>query len=312
MTEPRIISLIASATEIVCALGHESQLVGRSHECDFPPSVELLPVCSASRIDVSASSSDIDRQVKATVAEALSVYRVLDEELDRLRPTVILTQTQCDVCAVSLKDVEQAVCRMVRSRPEIVALEPMQLSDLWNDIRKVAAALDDTSAGDRLVSLMQERLRTLRESVPRSGARPKVLCLEWLDPLMIGGNWIPELVEIAGGEAVLAQPGKHSPWTDWDEIAQADPDIIVMLPCGFDIPRTLQEAAVLPKHAAWNKLRAVQMQRVYVTDGNQYFNRPGPRLVESAEILSEIIHPGLTSARHEHAGWISHESRPAG
>lgn len=305
MDPPRIISLIASATEIVCALGYRDCLVGRSHECDFPHDVEPLPVCSESRVNIAASSREIDRQVKAAVAEALSVYRVKTEELQRLRPTHIITQTQCEVCAVSLKDVEQALCELVASRPRIVALEPMSLADVWRDIRTVAAALGEQQRGDRLIVDLHSRLSSLSATTANAADRPSVVCLEWIDPLMSAGNWMPELVEIAGGRPLLAEAGKHSPWMTWDDLAAADPDVIVILPCGFDIPRTVVELPPLTQHPRWPSLRAVRTNRVYVTDGNQYFNRPGPRVVESAEILAEVLHSPATSRRHHRTGWLN-------
>jgi iron complex transport system substrate-binding protein len=303
MSEPRIISLIASATEIVCALGYERALVGRSHECDYPPGIERLPACSEARIDIHASSREIDRQVRAAVREALSVYRVRVDELERLRPTHIITQTQCEVCAVSLKDVEAAVCELVGSRPRIVSLEPMELADVWSDIRRVADSLGDAARGEQLVRSLQSRLELVRRDVSRETQRPTVLCLEWLDPPMSGGNWIPELVELAGGRPLLADAGKHSPWIEWEDVRRADPDVIVVLPCGFDIPRIMAEIGVVTRRKDWRELRAVRDGRVYVTDGNQFFNRPGPRVVESAEILAEVFHHPDGPARHRGTGW---------
>lgn len=304
MDSPRIISLIASATEMVCALGLEDALVGRSHECDFPPAVQRLPVCSEPRIDPAASSREIDRQVKTSLAEALSIYRVFREELERLQPTHILTQTQCDVCAVSLQDVEEAVCGLVGSRPQIISLAPMSLADVWNDIRRVAETLEIPERGEALTAELQGRLDRLAQALPHGLQRPTVVCLEWLDPLMSGGNWLPELVEIAGGRLLLAEAGRHSPWMAWKDLQAADPDVLVLLPCGFDIPRTLAELTPLRAHPAWPHLRCVRTGRVYVADGNQYFNRPGPRLVESAEILAELLHGVPTPLRHRGCGWI--------
>lgn len=304
VSSPRIVSLIASATEIVCALGFEDSLVGRSHECDYPSSILSRPACSSARIDVHASSHEIDRQVRAAVQEALSVYRVDVDELDRLAPTHIITQTQCEVCAVSLKDVEQAVCRMVRTRPRIVSLEPMCLADVWTDIARVANSLDAADRGELLIRDLQTRLDEVRSIASRQPTRPSVLCLEWLDPLMSGGNWIPELVELAGGRPLLAAAGKHSPWIEWENVLEADPDVIAILPCGFDIPRIRQELPAVTRDPRWESLRAVQTGRVYITDGNQFFNRPGPRVVESAEILLEILHGAITDRTHRGAGWL--------
>lgn len=300
--EHRIVSLIASATEIVCALGYEDSLVGRSHECDFPASVTSLQVCSEPRINVQGTSREIDDDVRAAVREAISVYRVFSDVLERLQPTLIVTQTQCDVCAVSLRDVEEATCRMVSSSPRIVSLGAMDLADLWNDIQQVAQALGDEEAGRHLVAERQARLTSLRTRV-RDFARPTIACIEWLDPLMIAGNWVPELVELAGGRSVLGEAGKHSPYLSWEDLVAAAPDVIAIMPCGFDIPRTRRELPLLTEHPAWDQLRAVRAGRVFLTDGNQYFNRPGPRLVESAEILAELLHPGRIDFGHRGHGW---------
>lgn len=299
----RVVTLIASATEIVAALGHENELVGRSHECDFPPGILTLPACSEPRIDVNGSSAEIDQRVKAAVAEALSVYRVFREELERLQPTLVVTQTQCDVCAVNLRDVEAALCEMVGSRPKIVALAPMALADVWDDIQRVADALDDSESGQSLVASLRARLQTLAQRVPASDHRPTVACLEWMDPLMSAGNWVPELVQLAGGRAVLCEAGKHSPWMTWDALLAADPEVLLILPCGFDLARIRQELHLLTEHPRWRDLQAVRSGQVYVTDGNQYFNRPGPRLVESTEIVAEILFPNVFDFGHRGVGW---------
>lgn len=300
----RVVSLIASATEIVAALGYEHCLVGRSHECDFPPSVLRLPTCSEARIDVKATSGEIDRQVKAAVADVLSVYRVFQDELERLQPTLIVTQTQCDVCAVNLRDVEVAVCTLVNSQPKIVSLAPMGLSDVWYDIQRVADALDDSEAGRRLNASLRRRLDEIAARVPLAAPRPTVACIEWMDPLMSAGNWVPELIEMAGGRAVLCEAGKHSPWLTWDMLLSANPDTILILPCGFDLARIQQELHLLTEHPRWRDLRAVQSGQVFVTDGNQFFNRPGPRLVESAEIVAEILWPDVFDFGHRDKAWL--------
>lgn len=300
----RIVSLIPSATEIVAALGFENRLVGRSHECDFPPSVARLPVCSESKVDVRGSSREIDRQVLSIVNDGLSVYRVDPAVLNRLKPTVIVTQTQCDVCAVSLKDVEAAVCELVDSRPAIVSLEPMALDDVWEDVRKVGDALDATAEADALVARLTRRLDDLRERTANKKPRPTIACIEWIDPLMNAGNWVPELVEIAGGTNLFGEAGKHSGYMTLDALAAADPDVIAVLPCGFDVPRSRAEMPALASQPRWRELSAVKNGRVYLTDGHQYFNRPGPRLVESAEILAEILHPGAFDFGRRGDGWL--------
>lgn len=304
----RIVSVIASATEIVHALGFGDQLVGRSHECDFPSGVESLPPCSEPKIDINASSRAIDDQVKSVLRDATSVYRVFADKLEELQPTVVITQTQCEVCAVSLKDVEQAICEMASSRPKLVPCEPNSLADIWDDFRKVAAALDASDRGEELVRTCQARLDRVAANVSQFGERPRVACIEWIDPLMAAGNWVPELVEIAGGANVFGEAGKHSPWMTWDDLLREDPDVIALLPCGFGIERSLSEMHILVDDPRWPELSAVKNGRVYVTDGNQYFNRPGPRVVESAEIFAEILYPGRVNYGHEEGGWVRLQS----
>ena len=303
MPELRIVSLIASATEIVCALGFEDCMVGRSHECDFPQSVERLPVCSSSKVDVDGSSRAIDDQVRAIVADALSVYRVDAGLLDELAPTVIVTQTQCEVCAVSLKDVEQAVCELVASEPRIVSLAPMDLGDVFDDIRTVAGALGHPERAERLNAGLTARLDSIRDRSRELAERPTIACIEWIDPLMHAENWVPELVEIAGGRVMLGEAGRHSGYFEFEQVIEADPDVIAVMPCGFDIPRTAAEMPPLVAQPGWSDLSAVRSGRVFLTDGNQYFNRPGPRVVESAEILAELLHPEVFDSGHRGSGW---------
>lgn len=300
---PRIVSLIASATEIVCALGLEDQLVGRSHECDYPESVHRLPVCTEPKFDVSGSSVEIDQRVKNVLRDALSVYRVHVDRLKELRPDVIVTQSQCEVCAVSQRDVEEALRGWLEDRPHIVSLAPNALADVWDDIGRVAEALRVSGRGDELVKRLQSRMGAIEEKATSFVQRPTVACIEWIEPLMAGGNWMPELVALAGGDNLFGSAGRHSPWMTWDQLRDKDPEIIVVLPCGFDIDRTRREMPALTKQAGWNDLRAVRGGRVFLTDGNQYFNRPGPRLVESLEILAEFIHPEVFHFKHEGTGW---------
>ncbi len=304
MPEQRIISLIASATEIVCALGFESQMVGRSHECDFPVSVKALPVCTSPKFEVEGLSYEIDQRVKAILQEALSVYRVDADLLESLRPTHIITQSQCEVCAVSLKDVEEAVCQFTGSQPRVVSLEPNALADVWSDIRRVAAALNAVERGEELVAGLRRRMDEITAKAQMAASRPTVACVEWIDPLMAAGNWMPELVEMAGGVNLFGEAGKHSPWMTWKELVAADPDVIFISPCGFDIARTMEKTHLLAGRSEWGELKAVKDNRVFVADGNQYFNRPGPRLVESLEILAELLHPELFHFGHEGEGWV--------
>jgi iron complex transport system substrate-binding protein len=303
MQTARVVSLIASATETVAALGCEERLVGRSHECDFPPSVQDLPVCTAPKINVHAGSAEIDRQVKSLLANAVSIYEVHTEILEQLRPDVIITQTQCAVCAVSLADVERAVCSLVTSRPRIVAVEPNGLEDVWFGIRQIAAALDVTAAGDELVRASQQQLAEIQKCLANCSSRPTVACIEWIDPLMAAGNWVPELVQIASGRNLFGEAGKHSPWMTWEKLVERDPDVIIVMPCGWDIRRSESEMPALSSRPEWPGLRAVQSGRVILTDGNQFFNRPGPRVVESAEILAEILHREMFDFGHRGRAW---------
>jgi len=302
----RVVSLIASATEIVCALGCRDRLVGRSHECDFPADVTSLPVLTEPKFPTDGSSAQIDERVKEILRSALSVYRVKPEALDAVAPDVIVTQEQCEVCAVSTRDVEEAVCQMIASRPRIVALEPNGLDDVWRDIRKVADALDVAARGEQLIAQLRGRMDAIAERA-RALPRVSVACIEWIEPLMAAGNWMPTLCELAGGTSLFGVAGAHSPWMTFDELRARDPDVIVALPCGFDIARTLSEMPHLTKHPGWRELRAVRDKRVFVADGNQYFNRPGPRLVESLEILAELLHPNDFDYGHRGRGWVRYE-----
>ncbi|MBI5774953.1 MAG: cobalamin-binding protein [Verrucomicrobia bacterium] len=302
MAARRVISLLPAATEIVCALGGAQRLVGRSHECDFPVEVAKLPACTAAQIDSHAASGAIEEQVKSRLQAGQPLYQINADLLKELQPDLIITQAQCDVCAVSLPQLKAAVAGWPHP-PRIVTLAPQRLPDVWEDIRRVAEALGVVEDGKQLLKELKTRCVDVIEKSCQAKRRPTVACLEWLDPLMAAGNWIPELVHLAGGENCFGDAGKHSPWMQWDELAKRDPEIIVALPCGFDLARTRAEMEALAKHPRWASLRAVKQRRVHLTDGNQFFNRPGPHLVESLEILAEIIHPDLFPTKHRGAGW---------
>lgn len=300
----RIVSLIASATEIVCALGARSELVARSHECDFPHDVESLPALTRPKLDTGRDSPSIDRDVKRLLEQGLAVYEVDADRLKALKPDVIVTQDQCEVCAVSLADVEQAVCTWTDQSARIVSLKPDSLADAFRDFRNVAAAIGRPDRGEALVGEIERRMQAIADKAAGLDRRPRIACIEWIDPLMAAGNWVPELVEKAGGENLFGEAGKHSPWMTWEALAAADPDVILVLPCGFDIPRTAAEMAPLVARPGWRELKAVRAGQVYLADGNQYFNRPGPRLAESLEILAEILHPQAFRFGWEGKGWV--------
>ncbi len=310
----RVVSLLASATEMIAALGCLDQLVARSHECDYPPNVLSLPVVSRVQIDVETSSAHIDAQIKRlsqsklvtenAALKALSIYAIDVELLQELRPDVIITQTQCEVCAVSERDVMQAVEQLTGLQPRIVALAPYRLDDVWEDVVRVGEALGRRAQAERLVQSYQQRLWYLQELSMHRGEKPRVAVLEWLDPLMGAGNWTPELVAMAGGEHVFGEIGQHAPWLSWEELLAVDPDVLVLAPCGFTLERTLQDVPLLEGHPSWQSLRAVKDSRVYAIDGNAYINRSGPRLVESAEILSRIVWGPLPGIRVDEQAWM--------
>jgi iron complex transport system substrate-binding protein len=299
----RIVSLLPSTTEIACALGFRDALVGRSHECDHPAGVESLPALTEPKLDPSAPSREIDDRVKALVSEGLSVYRVDADRLRELAPDVILTQDHCEVCAASLDDVEQALADWTGARPRVLSLEPTTLGDVFASFLRVASELGRPERGVALGADLAGRLSALAERAQARPERPSVACIEWIDPLMAAGNWMPELVTLAGGRPLFGALGEHSPWLDWETLHVADPDVIAVLPCGFDLARTRAEIGPLLAQPGFDTLRAVREERVFLADGHQFFNRPGPRLVESLEILCELLHPEAFEPRWRGEGW---------
>jgi iron complex transport system substrate-binding protein len=289
----RIVSLLPSATEIVCALGAGDALVGRSHECDFPTAIAHLPVCTEPKIRVDGNSDEIHASVAEILRNDISVYRVYSETLHELRPDVIVTQVQCDVCAVSLRDVEASIGDWIGiDVPRIVALNPATIDGIYGDIDAVGRAIGRSSSA--VIDEMTRRIEQIARRARMATSRPRVATVEWISPLMTAGNWIPELIDLAGGVNLFGRTGKHSQWIDFEAFAGADPDVIVVFPCGFSIARAIADLPI------WPELRA----DVFVADGNQFFNRPGPRIVESLEILAEILHPELFDFGHRGIDWI--------
>lgn len=303
----RIVSLIASSTEIVHALGFGDQMVGRSHECDFPTQVKELPVCTGPKFKTDGTSYEIDQRVKEIVQESLSVYRVDAEKLNELKPTHIITQAQCEVCAVSLKDVEEAACQIITSNPLIISLQPDSLADIFEDVRRIAKGLGVIPVGEMMVAQLKSRMEAVAQKARALKSKPRVALVEWIEPMMAGGNWMPELIEMAGGINLFGEAGKHSPWMNWEDLVAAEPDIIIVSPCGFDIERTMQEMYLISDRKEYAGLKAVKNGKVFVADGNQYFNRPGPRVLESLEMLAEMLHPEEFKFAHEGVGWIRYE-----
>ena len=286
----RVVSLLPSATEIVCALGAGPSLVGVSHECDHPPSVRCLPAVTRARIDSHATSVDIDAGVRDLVARGLGVYEIEVDLLRALRPDLIVTQDQCDVCAVPAGEVAAAARAVLGAGVTIVTLAPRRLADVWSDVARVAVALDRGDAGGRVLADVEARLAAL-ERATAGRPRPTVACIEWLDPLMLAANWIPELVAVAGGRYPFAVAGRASARAEWSELVRQQPDAVVLMPCGFPLAQTRRELDRLRARPEWRALAAVRAGGASMVDGNAYFNRPGPRLVESAEILAALLHP---------------------
>ena len=252
----RIVSLLPSATEIIDCLGLTDVLVGRSHECDYPPSVKDLPVCTEATLNRENRSSQIDKDVQTLMQQALSIYQIKIDVLEKLQPTHIVTQDQCDVCAVNLSEVEKAIASLTKSNPQVISLQPNLLQEVWQDIERVAQTL--RVAAKPVLNKIQTRINAIAQKTKPLKNLPTVVALEWTEPLMGGGNWIPELLEIAGGKPILGVKGEHSPYLSWDSLTEADPDVIIIMPCGFDLERTKKESQILMQHSHWSNLKAVK------------------------------------------------------
>lgn len=266
-----------------------------------------MPSLTSPRFDPEGTSRQIDERVKSLAVrspadDALGVYAINREILVTLAPTHVVTQTQCEVCAVSLRDVESAVAELTGVQVNIVSLQPNALDDVWDDFRRVGAALGDSAAAERLVAACQKRIAAVAAKV-QGAPRRRVAGIEWVDPLMAFGNWTPTLIELAGGENLFGKAGEHSPWIQFDELVTADPDVIVIAPCGFSLERGRLDLPLLRGTPGWDQMRAVESGQVYLADGNQFFNRPGPRLAETVEILGQILHPELCGNCWQGIGW---------
>ena len=305
----KIVSLIPSATEIIFTLEQGQKLVGRSHSCDFPECVKTLPVLTKANVEYEhQTSSQIDNDVKQILSDGISIYAINQELLRSLEPDLIITQDQCDVCAVSLADVQKVVSEWVGMSTKIISLKPETLEDVLSDIQKVADAIFISEVGKKNVEFIKKNVFEVAEKAKNESKHKTIASIEWIDPIMTAGNWMPELIEYAGGINLFGEAGKHSPWIKWEDILNADPDMIIVMPCGFDIAKSVREMETLKKQHGWSQLKAVKTGNVYITDGNQYFNRPGPRLKESLEILAEIINPHLFNFGHREKAWIQYQN----
>ncbi len=292
----RIISLLPAATEWIAALGATSELVGRSHACDAPPEVQALPTVTRPRFTPGGDTKAIDDRVQEQLREELSLY---DVDLDRLRalePDLLLTQAQCEVCAVSRDQLDEAPAAWTGRRPEVLSLQPMTLKQVFDQVltigRKIGrleAAMRVLAAQELALGHLHDRLGLSRDVNPAS--LPAVACIEWMEPLMTAGHWMPDVAAHAGGRAVLAEKGAPSRCITWEALREADPDVIAVMPCGFSLGEMIRDLHYLTERDGWNGLRAVRSGRVYLFDGNAYFNRPGPRLLRSIELLAATLHP---------------------
>lgn len=291
----RIVSLLPAATEIVAALGLGSHLIGRSHECDEPPSVTALPALTQARFSSNASSLDIHQAVGAALNSPRligqsALYALDIAQLASLQPDLILTQAVCAVCAISADDVAAAVKQSGHAAC-VLALSPTTLAGVWNDILNVGAVCGRLAKAREVVARLQARVAAIDYRV-RGYKKPRVAVIEWLDPPMAAGNWVPEVVRLAGGTDLFGKPTGLSHWIRWEDVAAADPDAVILTPCGFTLSRTCVEAATRAIRERLVTLRACREGMLYAVDGHHLFNRPGPRLVDSLEVLAEILHPG--------------------
>jgi iron complex transport system substrate-binding protein len=286
---PRIVSLFPAATEMICAIGLADALVGVSHECNWPAEVTSLPSLTRSRVDSAADSAAIDAQVKSLLAAGEDLYELDAQLLAALRPTLIVAQAQCEVCALSAGAVQSALRAGANlSATDLIALNPRSLDDVLVDLESIGRAAGHEKDAHRFSSSLRQRIGEVRRQVAAgpAGPRPRVAVIEWIDPLMVAGHWTPELVALAGGDYGLAAPGRPSPYVPWPELLSYAPERIVVAPCGFDLGRTRREATALENRPGWSTLPAVQAGRVLLVDGDAYFNRPGPRLVDVLELLA--------------------------
>jgi len=285
----RICSLLPAATEIAFALGLGDALVGVTHECDYPPQAKEKPVVVRTVIDVARmTSEEIDRKVGEALQAGKGLYTIDEDAFIDAAPDLILTQGLCDVCALDYNEVVKATAKLSRP-PTIMSLNPHCLADVLDDIRRIGAATERLSVAEKLVQGLQQRIDRVDHASP--AYRPRVVCLEWYEPLYAAGHWAPEMVELAGGEDMLGRKSEPSSKVEWREVLAARPEVILLMPCGFDVRRTVKEATALRRLEGWNDLPAVRAGRGFAVHGNAYFSRPGPRLIDGLEILEQLIHP---------------------
>ncbi|HUK42475.1 MAG TPA: cobalamin-binding protein [Candidatus Acidoferrales bacterium] len=289
----RVCSLLPSATEIAFALGLGDEVVGVTHECDYPPQAKGKPVIVHSAVDSSRlSSSEIDHQVAELLRAGKNLYTIDDEAFTAAAPDVILTQGLCEVCALDYNDVVKA-SRRLPGKPTIVSLIPHCLADVLDDIVRVGAATQRHREAETLVLKLKRRIEEVRDCAKHPSSFPRVACIEWFDPIYAAGHWVPEMVNLAGGNDGLGLKNEPSAKILWAEVREFQPEILVLMPCGFDVQRATQESKLLEKLEGWNEIPAVKAGNVFAVNGHAYFSRPGPRLVDGLEILAQIVHPEI-------------------
>ena len=295
----KICSLLPSATEVIALLGLSDELVGISHECDYPPSIKHVPVMVEPMIPSHGlASDDIDRQVRQLVASGQRLYRLNDHLLREAQPDLILSQDLCHVCAVTPDQLHNALCSMSR-QPTVLTLNPSTIHDVIDDVVRIGDAAGRSAEGHRLATQLRDRLEAIRTRVQDISHRPRVVCIEWLSPLYVAGHWVPEMVQLAGGHDVLAQPGSPSRVVTWDDIMAAAPDVLIVMPCGFSVERTHTELSQLLQQPDQWRLSQNLAQRTFLVDASSYFSRPGPRLIDGIELLAAILHPSDHNHVHE-------------
>lgn len=286
----RICSLLPGATEVVAALGLSDDLVAISHECDYPPEIRPKPVIIKSAVDPQRTNSPaIDRQVREAMRNGDGLYRIDESLLNSVRPDLIITQSLCDVCAVTPTEVQRAIAGLKR-KPRILSLDPTDLESVLRDIEAIGSATDSDAQARRLVQGLRDRMARVQALVQEEPRR-RATCIEWLEPLYCAGHWVPEMVSLAGGVDLLATAGTPSARIIWEQVVEATPDVLVLMPCGFSIDRTRSELDLLTSRPGWNDLPAVRNKEVYAVEGAAYFNRSGPRLVDGVELLAALFHP---------------------
>jgi iron complex transport system substrate-binding protein len=288
----RICSLLPSATEVLFALGLGDSVAGVTHECDFPPEAATKPALISPRFDPHAKSDDLDRSVRQLIARGESLYAVRDDLLREIEPDLIITQDLCNVCAASPDDLASALAKMPK-QPHILTLQPHTLADVWNDIRRIGEATGKSREADEFAKRQENKVGAIRAKVTGSAARPRVACVEWLDPIYVGGHWVPEMVEAAGGVDILGRAGEPSFTVTSEQVIAAKPDVIVIMPCGFSVNHAADELRRTPLPPEWDQLAAVRDSRVFIVDANSYFSRSGPRLADGVAILANLLHPEI-------------------